>query len=456
MRLNELIDGDVPDIEITGIETDGRLVKDGFAFFCTGKTEFIPQALNNGAVAVISEDSTVGIKVENIHEAASIAAARFYKDKPKNVVAVTGTNGKTSTVTFFKQIIELLGNRAATIGTLGVHIGNEFIEGQNTTPGAVEFHRTLADIHSKGIDFVAFEASSHGLDQYRTHNVSIKAAGFTNLTRDHIDYHKDMEHYFKAKEKLFTEILPQGGIAVLNADIDEFAKLKDCGRTILDYGKNARDLKIISVEPCSEGQSAVLEVGGNRYEIALKVAGYFQVMNILCAVGLVYACGFEMKDILETLPNLRAPVGRLEFVASKNGAEIYIDYAHTPDALENALKSLKEHTRGKLAVVFGCGGDRDSGKRPMMGKSASELADIVYVTDDNPRSEDPASIRAQVLAGSIGGIDAGDRENALKLAIKNLSKGDVLLVAGKGHETYQIINGVYFDFSDKLKILELI
>ncbi len=459
MKLNVLLKDlatDVPDVEISGITNDSREVKKGFLFFCSAaknREKYIKQAEDNGAAAIVGDEA---IKVENIYEAMAVAASRFYARQPKHIMAVTGTNGKTSVVTYVSELVEMLGQKAASLGTIGLTIGKEHFKGENTTPGAIEIHQILDDLCERGVDYMAFEASSHGIDQHRIDGVKLHIAGFTNLTQDHLDYHHNMANYFRAKEVLFTKLLDKDGIAVLNADVPEFENLKKCGRKIISYGRNADDLKLVSNEVEGNKQKFAVEVGGKRHEITISVAGYFQVMNILCAIGLVWASGFEIEKIMECVKDLKAPCGRLDLAGVYNGADIYVDYAHTPDALENALKALHNHVRSKLAVVFGCGGNRDKTKRPIMGRIAHELADRVYVTDDNPRFEDAAVIRREVLSGCPKGIDAGDRENAIRMAMAELKPGDVLLLAGKGHETTQVVGDEEIEFSDIGKVKELI
>ena len=442
-----------------GITSDSREVYDGFVFFCVPNdlgvaTTYINQALAKGASCiVVDEKSQVEghTRVKDIHKVIADAASEFYPMQPSNVMAVTGTNGKTSTVGFVFQILSLLGKKAATIGTLGVVKESDVIGLDNTTPGAIDMHRYMEGFVIEGIDYAAFEASSHALCQHRVDGLRIKAAAFTNLTQDHLDYHKDMKSYFEAKKILFFELLDESGTAVLNADDESYDELLKCGRKVLSYGKNGNDLKIISVD----GSKLCLEILGKKYEIEFPVFGYFQVMNVLCAVGMLIGCGIAVDDIMQCLPKLKAPDGRLEFIGEFKGAKIFVDYAHTPDALEKAINALKPYAKNKTAVLFGCGGDRDATKRPKMGRIASDLADRVYVTDDNPRTEDAAVIRREIMAACPKGIDAGDRGLAIAKAMNDLENGDVLLVAGKGHENYQIVGKTKHHFSDKEEILAL-
>ncbi len=472
MNLQDLLEGIIENaqvLEITGLSSDSRTVEQGDLFFAISGnklkgSDFIKDAITKGAVAVITDEdmeelSVPCYKVENIRKVISIAASRFYPNKLKNIVAVTGTNGKTSVAFFAMQLFEALEEKAASIGTLGVvDKTGVIIEGHSTTPDAISLHKMLHELSLQDYTSVAIEASSHGLEQHRLDNVKIKAAGFTNLTRDHLDYHKTMISYGNAKKRLFYEVLAKDGIAVLNADSDYFSELKDCGRNEISYGQQGRVLRLLSSEILPTGQMIKLSALKNEYNIILSLAGGFQIMNALCAVGLLIGCGFEADNVIPAMSNLIAPSGRLELAHKmENGAKVFIDYAHTPDALENALLSLRPFTEAKLQVVFGCGGDRDAGKRKIMGEIAEKYADVVYVTDDNPRSEEPEAIRTEVLKGApTKGKNAGDREAAINYAIKHLNKGDVLLIAGKGHENYQIIKDVEYHFDDKEQAIKAI
>ncbi|MDR1694801.1 MAG: UDP-N-acetylmuramoyl-L-alanyl-D-glutamate--2,6-diaminopimelate ligase [Lactobacillaceae bacterium] len=459
MKLSNLLEG-LPDIEVSDICLDSRKAAPGALFFAvTGAvrkgSEFIPDAVKNGAVVVIGDEDLhdVGVpyfKVNDIRKTISQAAGRFFHNKPKYIVAVTGTNGKTSIASFCAQMFKKLGLKSATIGTLGVVSDDYSFDFGVTTPDAIEFHKTLQKLAENGVEAVAYEASSHGLDQHRAEDVDLKAAGFTNLTQDHLDYHKNMEDYLLAKKKLFTEVLPQNGIAIINADSDAYEKFADSGRKTWSYGKNGKELKLIS----AEGRNIAIEVFGKPFKYETMLVGDFQIMNSLCAMGMIIACGFDKEKVTEIMPSLTPPPGRLDFAGKmSNGAEIYVDYAHTPDALEKAIKALRPYAKNNLAVLFGCGGDRDKTKRPKMGKAAEDFADIVYVTDDNPRTEDAQTIRREVLAGCPNkGIDAGDRKTAVKTAMSKLKSGDILLLAGKGHEDYQIIGTTKYHLDDKEEV----
>jgi UDP-N-acetylmuramoyl-L-alanyl-D-glutamate--2,6-diaminopimelate ligase len=390
-------------------------------------------------------------------------AAAFYGAQPEIVAAVTGTSGKSSTVSFARQIWQALGQSAASLGTLGVEspVLNRY--SGLTTADPVELHADLAELAKAGVTRAAMEASSHGLDQFRLDGVRVQVAGFTSFGRDHLDYHATSEAYLAAKLRLFTEVLAPGGVAVLNADIPEFDMLKKAaegvGRRVLSYGRHGRDFRIERQAATANGQSVLLEASHGWWEFQLPLAGEFQLMNALCALGLVAAS--EIKDLsnialdpkftamIKALGTLQGVRGRLERVAVlPNGATIYVDYAHKPDALTAVLQALRPHARGRLVVAFGCGGDRDPGKRPLMGKIAARLADSVIVTDDNPRSEDPASIRAAVMAGSPGASEIGDRARAIEAGIRSLHAGDVFVIAGKGHETGQIVGNLVLPFDD--------
>ncbi len=446
-----------PDIKkLKGLTQDSRAVKEGYLFAAlpgakTDGRKFIADAVLNGAKYILAVPGTevpagvILITDENPRRRLALMAAEFYGRQPERIVAVTGTNGKTSTVHFTKQIWKALGYKAASIGTLGVRAPGMIRSGSMTTPDPVTLHAELADLAAAGITHLAMEASSHGLDQYRLDGVTMQAAGFTNLTRDHLDYHGSMEAYSLAKLRLFNAVLKEGGVAVINADEEDFAELTldDLpGKTKLGYGKTGHDIQILSHILQPAGQNLRVKILGKTYEINLPFIGNFQAMNALCALGLVLSENLKDQNFIDLcvskISDLRTPPGRLQLVPGHAEGAVYVDYAHTPDALENILKALRPHTEGKLVCVFGCGGDRDKGKRPVMGKIAHDLADDVIVTDDNPRSEDPATIRREILTGAPGAKEIGNRHEAIRTAIKNLNKGDVLVIAGKGHEQGQI------------------
>jgi UDP-N-acetylmuramoyl-L-alanyl-D-glutamate--2,6-diaminopimelate ligase len=436
-------------------------------------TQYVPDALKKGAAALVLSQKTKRdviatvpvVRVVDVRGAVSALAAAFYAEQPKHIVAVTGTDGKTSTADFVRQMVMLMGHKAASLGTLGLRSPNEALNAafppNNTSPEPVLLHKTLQQLAQSGVEYVSIEASSHGLDQKRMDGVKLSAAAFTNLTRDHLDYHGSIEAYFAAKSRLFDTLLPSGGTAIINAeDAHADALIALCnkrGITCKTFGKVKSDYQIISVTPHAEGLDAKLRLEGVEYDVSLPLYGVFQLYNILTAYGLLRATGVAQKDIVPLFGKLQGVRGRLERVAThKNGAPIFVDYAHTPAALENILKTLRHHTAKKLHVVFGCGGDRDAGKRPEMGKVAVTFADKVIVTDDNPRSEDPAAIRAAVTAAAHNATEIGDRRKAIHVAIQQLEEGDVLVVAGKGHETYQIIGAQTHHFDDAEVILEAV
>lgn len=444
--------------DITHITQDSRAVRAG-SLFAALKGEkidgvaFIPQAELAGAVAVlVAEDAELPptklrvIRAKEPRLALSQIAAQFYPKQPAHLVAVTGTDGKTSTADFFRQLAHLAGYKSASIGTLGVFAGDgtKLYDGTHTTPDAIALHRMLQELAEAGYTHVCMEASSHGLDQYRLHGARLQAAAFTNIARDHLDYHKTEEAYFAAKMKLFREFALQ--TAVVNSGLVIPVKT---GIQHIDFGINAKAFRIISITPHASGQQVVCELFGAHYTLEVPLVGSFQVYNILAALGLLVGCGESLEKLLPLIPKLQGVPGRLQHVATtKNGAAVYVDYAHTPAALENILKTLRPHTQNKLHVVFGCGGDRDAGKRPLMGKAANDFADVVIVTDDNPRTENAATIRASIMAACPKGVEIADRKAAIMQAVQGLAAGDVLVIAGKGHETTQIIGSVEHPFND--------
>lgn len=444
----------------TGVTADSRKVKPGYVFVAlSGKNvngeQFIPQAVQNGAKLIVAKRSVeIPYAVEfKVVEDARIEYARLcaeiYSGFPPRVVGVTGTNGKTSVADYYRQLASLIGNKAASIGTLGVvskdyHPNFEFEI--LTSPFPEDLHRLFADMLLSGVQDVALEVSSHGLDQSRMDYVKFVAVGFTNLTRDHLDYHGTMENYLAAKQKLFNHF--SYNAAVINIDdphANDFIAAAGSNK-IISYGRNsAADLQIINFE---DGVARV-KIFSELREFKLALAGDFQIYNALCAFGLALAAGYNANELLAVISRLKAAPGRLEMVANYNDAAIYVDYAHSPDALKNVLSSLRSVTCGRLLVVFGCGGDRDPGKRPIMGEIANNSADIAIVTDDNPRTEDAAVIRKEVIGNCDSLLDFGDRKNAIERAIDMLQPGDSLLIAGKGHEDYQIIGKEKVFFSDK-------
>ncbi len=453
-----------PDPDIAGVTADSRKVQPGFLFAALPGVKadgaaFAASAAVNGAAAILAAQAIDGLSAPviiaaDVRRAYALAAAKFHAAQPKTCIAVTGTNGKTSVAVFCRQIFQTLGKSAASLGTLGLTANDEALTGPGlTTPDAGELAGMLADLARRGVDFLALEASSHGIDQRRLDGVRLAAAGFTNLSQDHLDYHGTMEAYAAAKLRLFTDLLPRGGTAVLNADSPAYpmfaAAAATNGHTVFSVGQAGRDLRLARREPSPEGQALELDMDGRRYTFRLPLAGAFQADNALVAAGLCIAAGGSPDAVIAALETLKGAPGRLQHVgATAKGGEAYVDYAHTPDGLETVLKSLRPHARGRLIVVFGAGGDRDKGKRPLMGKAAAILADAVIVTDDNPRGEEPGSIRAAILAAAPGAREIADRREAINAGVAMLNAGDVLVVAGKGHERGQIIGDTVHPFDD--------
>jgi UDP-N-acetylmuramoyl-L-alanyl-D-glutamate--2,6-diaminopimelate ligase len=479
LRLSELMNGEggiatiAPpgDPEIRGLSLDSRRVEPGFVFAAlpgtrTDGKKFVDDAVARGAVVILTDDPksydaltrreppVTIVGDPNPRRRVARMAARFYRPQPETVAAVTGTNGKTSVTVFTRQLWEGLGLPAASLGTIGIVAPGFARPSSLTTPDPVTLHSELNALAQSGIDRVAIEASSHGLDQYRLDGLKPKAAAFTNLTRDHLDYHHDMAAYRAAKTRLFTELLAKDGAAVINLDDETGAELAlMCaarGQRVLGYGRDRRAaLRLVATRPTNMGQELTLDLLGQRHDVSLPLIGEFQAMNVLAALGLAIGTGADLAGAVALLPSLAGAPGRMERVGTHpSGAPILVDYAHTPDALDNALKALRGHVGGRLIVVFGAGGDRDPGKRPQMGAIASLLADIAIVTDDNPRGEEPASIRRAILEALPGGIEIGDRADAIRRGLAMLKAGDALLLAGKGHETGQIIGGKTLPFSD--------
>jgi UDP-N-acetylmuramoyl-L-alanyl-D-glutamate--2,6-diaminopimelate ligase len=457
------------DPEITGVTADSRKVKPGFLFAALPGTkvdgrEFAPKAVADGAVAVLSAGDVPGVSVPVIsspdpRRLYARAAANFWGEQPATCVAVTGTNGKTSVANFCRQMFAKAGRTSASMGTLGLTVtrpdgtSEQLTPAGLTTPDAADVAELLARIAQMGVTHFAMEASSHGIDQRRLDGVHLKAAGFLNLTQDHLDYHGTMEAYRAAKLRLFETLLPRGGTAVLNADSDAysaFAAAAICaGESVVSVGQAGQGIRLVERTLVPDGQRLKLEIHGRVWEARLPLAGGFQASNALVAMGLCLAGGLSVDEALAGLETLEGAAGRLQRIGTgPHGGEAYVDYAHTPDGLETVLLALRPHVRGKLIVVFGAGGDRDKTKRPIMGRIAAQLADVAIVTDDNPRSEDPAEIRGQVLAGAVGAKEIGDRREAIREAAAMLGKGDILVVAGKGHEQGQIVAGVTHPFDD--------
>ncbi len=466
---NAVVDPRFADVALTGIASDSRKVMPGDLFVAVPGTKadglaFVPQALANGAAAVMAEKTpdlppAVGfIQVSNVRRALALSAAKFYPRQPATIAAVTGTSGKTSVAAFLRQIWAALGSQAASVGTVGVVSPKGETYGSLTTPDPIELHKTLDTLAGEGVTHLALEASSHGLDQHRLDGVRVAAGGYTNLSRDHLDYHPTLEAYLAAKLRLFTDLVVGGGTAVINVDDAHapqvVAAAKKRGLKILTVGGKGEGIHLAGTTIEGFAQVVQFAHAGRHYNVRLPLVGAFQVENAAVAAGLAIATGAEPKRVFAALENLVGAKGRLEFAGEHNGAPIFIDYAHKPDALQKALEALRPYASGKLIVVFGCGGDRDTGKRPIMGRIAHDNADRVIVTDDNPRSEDPAKIRAAILAEAPGATEIGDRAAAIRAGIAELKAGDVLLIAGKGHETGQIIGAKVVPFSDHEAVVE--
>lgn len=470
MRLSELckdlpLDPRAASLDVAGLTADSRAVRPGYVFAALkgGQADghrFIDDARAKGAVAVLSDhvDPAYAAQIpfvtdENPRRRLALMAAAFFGAQPAHIVAVTGTNGKTSVAHFAAQIWTKLGFKSASLGTLGLHGAGVDESVAHTTPDPVRLHELLAKAKRAGVEHLALEASSHGLDQYRLDGVRIRAAAFTNLTRDHMDYHPTVEAYMAAKMRLFETLLPANGAAVINMDSAVGAQVEQLcrkrGQRLIRYGMLGSELKLLSAVPHTGGLEIEAEICGVRRTTDLPLIGGFQAGNVLAALGLVVAVGGHVAAAWESLAKLEGVPGRMQKAAQRgNGASVFVDYAHTPDALETVLKAARPHTTKRLVVVFGCGGDRDRGKRPLMGAAAATLADRIYVTDDNPRSEDAATIRAAVMAACPGAVEIGDRRTAIFAAVEELQPGDLLLIAGKGHEQGQIVGSEVRPFDD--------
>ena len=455
---------------ITGLAVDSREVREGYLFAAMPGSrvhggEFIQYALRMGAAAVLTdaqgariasaelaESGAALVVTDAPREALARTSALFFGGQPETMVAVTGTNGKTSVSTFVRQIWIEMGLPAVNLGTTGVE-GAWTAPLAHTTPEPITLHRALAEAAAYGITHAAMEASSHGLDQRRLDGVTLTAAGFTNFTQDHLDYHETFEAYFDAKAGLFARVLPQDGTAVINIDdpkgIDMAAIAKARGCEVITVGRDGGDLHLTAQRFDATGQDLRFTWRGKAVQTRLELIGGFQAENVLLAAGLVIACGGDPQEVFDTLPHLTTVRGRMQLAATRdNGGAVFVDYAHTPDAVATALQALRPHVMGQLVAIVGAGGDRDSGKRPLMGAAAAEHADVVIVTDDNPRSEDPALIRAAVLKGAPGATEVGDRAEAILRGVDAIGPGDALLIAGKGHETGQIVGDDVLPFDD--------
>ena len=452
-------------LDLAGISADSRAIKQGDLFVAVSGLKddglrFVGQAVASGAAAVMAErapaqllpPAVAFIKVDSVRRALALAAARFFRCQPEVTAAVTGTSGKTSVAAFTRQVWSALGKAAASIGTVGLVAPKREIYGSLTTPDPIALHRMVDELAREGVTHLAIEASSHGLDQHRLDGLRVTAGAFTNLSRDHLDYHPTLEAYLGAKLRLFSELIEPGGAAVICADnehsADVFAAAKRRGLRLFEVGRQGRDIRLRDLAIDGFAQMVKLSYAGIDHTVRLPLPGYFQVENALLAAGLAITTGSDPAAVFPALAHLKGAKGRLELVGEKRGAPIFVDYAHKPDALAKALEALRPYAGNRLTVVFGCGGDRDAGKRPMMGKTAAQLADCVVVTDDNPRSEDPAAIRSAILEGAPGAQEIPDRREAIGACIAKLGPGDVLLIAGKGHETGQIIGKQVLPFSD--------
>jgi UDP-N-acetylmuramoyl-L-alanyl-D-glutamate--2,6-diaminopimelate ligase len=453
------------DLEVTGISSDSRQVKPGVVFFALAGTKadgasYAADAARRGAaIIVVGKGSALAdlpvpvLAVDDPRLALALSAARYFGKQPQTMVAVTGTSGKTSVAAFTRQIWEQAGYAAASIGTTGVVAPGRNEYGSLTTPDPVALHRLLRELADAGVTHVSMEASSHGLDQRRLDGVKLSAGGFTNLGRDHMDYHPTIEDYHRAKLRLFDTLLPKGAPAIVFAD-DPWSEptikaARAAGLDVLTVGRHGDFLRLKRVEHERHRQRAEVEADGVIHEIDLPLAGDFQIANALVSAGLAISTGMPVTKALAALQKLKGAPGRLDLVGTTaSGAPVYVDYAHKPDALENVLASVRPFTTGRVMVVFGCGGDRDRGKRPIMGEIATRLADVVIVTDDNPRSEVPETIRAAILEAAPGAMEIGDRRKAIHEAVAMLHAGDTLIVAGKGHEEGQTIGSETLHFSD--------
>ncbi|MEM9222643.1 MAG: UDP-N-acetylmuramoyl-L-alanyl-D-glutamate--2,6-diaminopimelate ligase [Pseudomonadota bacterium] len=464
MRLGDLAPDLCPGsaVEIEGVTADSRAVRPGMIFAALKGVQadgaaFVPDALASGAAAVLCHpsapvDAPIVLRDEDPRRRLALMAAALAGPQPKTIVAVTGTAGKTSVAEFTRQIFAASKLSSASIGTLGIR-GAVTVTGGLTTPDPVALHRRLSDLAAAGVDHVAMEASSHGIDQRRLDGVNFVAAGFTNIGRDHLDYHPTPEAYLEAKLRLFRTLLPEGAPTVVDPDAPGADAVLKVAEKPLTVGRDGDLIRLKAVRPTADGAVLDLETASGRFEVLLPLVGGFQVDNALIAAGLAIAGGIDEDAAIGALSALEGAPGRLELVGRKNGAPIFVDYAHKPEAITAALSAIRPRVKGRLVIVIGAGGDRDPGKRPLMGKAANDGADIVIVTDDNPRSEDPAKVRAAILEAAPGAREIGNRAEAIAAAIALLGEGDGLVVAGKGHEEGQTVGGQTFPFSDRECVL---
>lgn len=450
-----------PDPDIKGLTADSRAVKDGFLFaalpgVAADGADFIPQAEKNGAAAVLARPGSRTrlplIADEEPRCRLATMAARFYSRQPRFIAGVTGTNGKTSTAIFAAAIWSMLGENSGSLGTLGARAARYERKLQHTTPDPVTLHETLDAMAGAGVTHLAMEVSSHGLAQFRADGVRFATAAFTNITQDHLDYHEDFADYFRAKKRLFLELLPKSGVAIVNMDGEGgesvAADAAARGIKVITTGQRGTTLRLASLAPQPGGLDIVVEADGCKVALRLPLIGAFQAENALLAAGIVIASGKKTVDVLARLARLPGVPGRMQHAADVAGAGIYVDYAHTPDAVETALAAIRPHAAGRVIIIIGAGGDRDRNKRPLMGAAAARGADHVIVTDDNPRTEDAASIRREILTGCQDAEEIGDRAEAIARGVAMLRRGDVLLIAGKGHETGQIVGTETLPFDD--------
>ncbi|MFK7843033.1 MAG: UDP-N-acetylmuramoyl-L-alanyl-D-glutamate--2,6-diaminopimelate ligase [Sphingorhabdus sp.] len=467
MRLNNLVpalNGDAGEQTVTGFAIDHRKIAQGNIFGAFrganfNGEDFIEAAIAAGAVAIVAHpdaevDGAVHIVDQEPRRLFAQMAAQYFTPSPAHVAAVTGTNGKTSIAELTRQLWRMDGHNSASIGTLGVTTADEQVKTGLTTPDIVTFLSNMSGLAREGVGHTIFEASSHGLSQYRTEGLPVQVAAFTNLSRDHLDYHGDMDSYFEAKMRLFDEVVESSGTAVIWADDEPWSgkaikRAENRGLELFTVGENGSTLQLVSQTPTHLGQVLMVKAQGNTHRISLPLIGAYQAANILCAAAIVLATGGQLDNIFDHMQRVQPVRGRMErAVITRAGAPVYVDYAHTPDALRAAIEALRPHVNGKLITIFGAGGDRDKGKRPEMGKIAVENSDHVIVTDDNPRSEDPAAIRAEIMVGAIGAENVADRRAAITKAIEMAGAQDIVLLAGKGHEQGQIVGDRVIPFDD--------
>ncbi len=466
MKLGQLVsglEGAAAEQTVTGFAIDHRKIAPGTVFGAFQGAAFngedvIPEAIAAGAIAIVARPEVTVSGAVHIADgiprrAFAELAAKFFRPFPQTIAAVTGTNGKTSTAELTRQLWRMAGHNAASIGTLGITTASDQAKTGLTTPDIVTFLSNMSGLAREGISHAIFEASSHGLSQYRSEGVPVSVAAFTNLSRDHLDYHGSMEEYFEAKMRLFDEVIDETGTAVIWADNEwsdkAIARVKRREIRLITVGENGKGIQLLSRQPTQLGQTLELRIQGDVSKVKLPLIGAYQAANVLVAAGIVMAGGGDVEEVMGHMARLQPVRGRLErAVITRTGAPVYVDYAHTPDGLKAAIAALRPHTKGKLITVFGAGGDRDKGKRPEMGAIAVADSDIAIVTDDNPRSEDPGLIRSDIMVGAPGAHDIGDRRYAIAFAIEHAEPDDIVLIAGKGHEQGQIIMNRVLPFDD--------